>query len=348
MPANRSLVPRFVHVVLGLAWMVSSCPAQQLLQWKFQPGQVILVELEQSTRTQQASLAPGLKDRSENPNSHSGNASRSSTLSSSNPGPHTGATSEAKMTMRMKWQVRSISPEGVAEIAQTVENVAIDMSSPDGGRIQFDTSDQRSNTGLARTLRENVQPVIGLTVLQRMNPQGEILDARLAPESRQRLDNDGKGQGVRQVFSEEDVRNLVTQSAAVLPQRPVRPGDTWESSSKSNSPLGELLTTMRYTYRGSFRQGERTLERIDVQLDIVMPQKEQPPIAATLRDQQSQGTLWFDAQAGMFVQSSLQQGMTLQTNLGQMVQEHKLNTDMQIRFRPQTSLAEGSSTLTPR
>jgi hypothetical protein len=312
MPFSRSSIARsasraerkscFTAVVLVVV-AVSDVSSQQLLQWKLAPDQQIDVLLKQSTDTEQVLMGQRMK-------------------------------SHAEMSMEMNWAIRSVAVDGVAEIAQTVENVAMKLASPGSPEISFDTSQQSQADGTGKMLCEHVQPLIGLTVLQKMNPSGEILDARLTMESEQQLRAVPAGRDVKKLFSKEDIQSLVAQSAAVLPKHPVRPGETWENTIRSPSPVGDMLTTMRYSYRGTMKQQQRTLEQIDVEVSVQMPPGDSKRMSVEISQQQSRGTMWFDSNAGMFVRSSLQQDLTLQSKMGESTQEYKLATTMQVQFHP--------------
>ena len=45
---------------------------------------------------------------------------------------------------------------------------------------------------------------------------------------------------INDTFSHEGLKSLLEQAAMVLPQHPVKPGDTWQGSSQINSPAGTL------------------------------------------------------------------------------------------------------------
>ncbi|HEY6565532.1 MAG TPA: DUF6263 family protein, partial [Pirellulaceae bacterium] len=157
------------------------------------------------------------------------------------------------------------------------------------------------------------------------------------------------GGGLREVFSADGMKAMLSQSAAVLPERPVRPGDTWQGMTETKSPVGTLVMQLDYTYRGAEQRAARSVERIDIAVTMrIADATKENGLEVSVTDQESQGTMYFDAAAGRFVESRLRQRMTLATKMGETSQEQKLKTDMSIQFQTVPMQARSdSSTITP-
>jgi hypothetical protein len=97
--------------------------------------------------------------------------------------------------------------------------------------------------------------------------------------------------------------------AALLPDRPVNPGDRWQRKTLiSFGAMGEFRADGDYTYRGKSDLDGKSLDRIDVAwtLQYVAPDKESGlPYTikkADLKTEKAQGTSFFDAAMGRLVQ----------------------------------------------
>ncbi len=293
----------------------SEAQGPKLLRWKLKSGDAMDVILQQTVDAEQSIFGNELK-------------------------------SKADMQLDMRWLVRSVSPEEVAEIQQSVEHIRMKMEAPGTGSVEFDSSSAKDLSGMAKVLYDNVQPMIGLHILQRMNSRGEILDVRLSDEAQQKLKASGAAQ---QILAKEDIESMLAQSAAVLPVKPVRPGESWEGATTSKSPLGALAMKMKYTYRGTVQHAGRALDQIDVAIQMQIEEASNQGMSVAIKEQGSQGSMFFDEVAGRFVESEFSQNLTLQTKIGDAMQEQKLATKMHIQFLPvtpgQPRLTAGPSSL---
>jgi hypothetical protein len=256
--------------------------------------------------------------------------------------------SSASMSLLMNWQVQHVAADSTAEIQQSIDRFCMKMSSPGSETVEIDTANPQAASGMGKMLLDNIQPMIGLKILQQMNSRGEILDVRLSDEAQRQLQS-GAGAGeLQQVFSADGLKSLMSQSAAVLPEHPVKPGDTWQGTAESPSPAGDLVINLSYLYRGTVPREGRPLEQIDVTLKMDVDQPENggnPQLRIT--EQSGSGSMFFDAQAGRFAYTELHQDLTLETTMipaaakdshpNAPVQVQKIATDMRIEFRSQRS-----------
>ena len=292
---------RIVLLLVGLCGPAVAS-AEKLLRWKLVPHDEIHVEIDQEVKAETSLM---------------GNQ----------------ANTSARMKIDMNWQVRQVSSDGVAEIQQSIDRFRMRLMAPGHGAIDLDTAAPDPPDAMAQMLMENVRPMVGLKILQEMNNLGEILGVRLSPEAERQLQQDQAGP-LKDMFSPEGVKSLMSQSTAVLPEQPVSPGDTWSGSTTTQSPVGDMRMDLNYTYRGTIDFNGRPVERIDVGLQLHL---DDPPTVSGIRveltEQSGEGIMLFDASAGRFVQSRIRQDLTLNTRLGQADNVQKMSTSMQIDFQ---------------
>jgi len=295
---------RWGVVGLLLLTAVSSATAQEkLLRWKLARGENIQVNFVQNTTMNTSIMGSELN-------------------------------SSADMGMVLLWHVGQVANDGTMEIVQSIKQLTMKMENPGGAPIEYDSSKPvRPEDTVAQTLAASIQPLVGVEFVQTMSARGEILDVTLTQEARASLAKAPAGSQLTQIFSKEGLKSLLHQAATVLPEGPVSPGDTWTGQTQTKSPVGTLVMDMTYTYRGTEMVKNRPLERIDV--DVVVKFGREPNamgLEVEVKAQQNAGTMFFDATSGRFVQTELNQNMTLETAIGEKVHRQRLNTVLRMQF----------------
>lgn len=294
-----------IALILGVApWFATSAQAQKVLRWKMQPGEVMRVQFSQDM---------GLETSFQNQ----------------------PVQTSAEMAMLMKWEVQKVSPQGVIETKQTIERVKMSMASPGTPSVEYDSASPGKLEGVAKTLADNIQPLVGVEFLQQMDARGDVLDVRLTESGQKKLASTPGGGEISEMFSKDGLRSLLAQAATVLPQEAIKPGQQWTGVSETKSPVGTLKMNNTYTYRGTEVRNGRSLERIDVAVDVTFDKVENAVgLQVNVTDQNNSGVMYFDASAGRFVDSLLHQKMTLSTMVGQQVYQQKLDTKLRMILSP--------------
>jgi hypothetical protein len=291
-----------LSVTLTTVFGPRSASAQKRLRWTLEPGETVKVQFSQVMDTEASIQSAVLQ-------------------------------STVQMSMAMKWHVLNVDAEGTAEMAQSIEQLKIVMNSPGAGEVSYDSSAPQQPDGLAKDLASGIEPLIGMRFIQKMNDRGEILDVRLSDEASAALDKSPLGSQLKEVFSREGLDALVNQTAAVLPQHPVRPGDTWTGTSETKSPVGALKMDLTYTYLGTETRQGRELEKIGVKIQLGFAEGANPlGLNVKFTDQNNSGLMYFDARAGRFVETTVNQKMTMETAIGDRTHQQKLNTRLSMRF----------------
>jgi hypothetical protein len=289
--------PRFVLASLGLAiWCASppAVPAQQLMRWKFQPGQQFDVQV-----TQRMEMEATLLDRP--------------------------IRSVSETTMHLEWAVQAVDQAGTADVRQTFRRVKMTMDMPGVPAVEYDSASPDKPTGMARSLADQVGPMIGAAFEQSMTTRGEVLSVTPTAETLAQLEKtDGDGPAPAGI-SEESLKGLLNQTAAALPEHAVKPGDTWQGQAVTQSPVGALKMDVTYTFAGQEERDGRPLEKIDVEVKLSIEPGEDPAtIKVAVVEQESKGVMLFDAQAGRFVETNMHQKMTLATTVGDQEMRQKV------------------------
>ena len=242
--------------------------------------------------------------------------------------------SSADMSMDMKWVVQDRERDGTFRMKQSIERLRMNMNAPGIEEISFDSAgSQDLSNPFARGISQSIQPLVGIEFTQSMSARGEILDVKLAPEDQAKLTKQPANVPLQQIFSKDGLKTLLSQAATILPKQAIQPGYQWRSTTETRSPMGNMHLDLLYTYKGTENRNGRQLERIDVQMSLGFGDDIKAlGLNINVKDQTNRGTIYFDAEAGRFVETVMNQNLTLETSLGDQKHEQKLNTVLRMQF----------------
>jgi hypothetical protein len=214
------------------------------------------------------------------------------------------------LTMSMTWNVEAVNNDGSIEMTQSIDRVQMKMTIPLQGEVTFDSAAEGEPEGMAGMLANGIKPMIGVKFKQKMNDRGDVLEFSVPDEVKEKL---GSSPMVGQLLSEDTLKETFSKTAPVLPEQEIEKGFTWEStySAPENAMLGVMSVTSKYTYDGEEQRDNKTLDKFSVSTTIALKAAEGAPGAVSLGDQSSSGTVYFDAEAGYFVDSSIGQKMVI-------------------------------------
>lgn len=296
---------RMTLVVAGVVFCAAAAPAaEKPLRWKLKPGEVFDVRFAQQSETKTSVLSKTIEV-------------------------------SVDMTMDMRWQVASVDQDGSAQLKQSFTRLSVTMNSPNVGLVKFDTASDDPLTELAEPLADSIEPLIGAEFVIKMSNRGEILAVTLSDETLAVFAEAPVNSQLKSLFTKDGLSEMLRQSAAVLPEQPVDEGATWESQSRTQAPVGTLKQTNHYTHAGTEQREGKTLDKITVRtmLELVEP-KEQPAAKLALKQQQQTATLYFDADAGRFVESEIKQSLTSETPYRDNVIRTTVESTMRMTIEP--------------
>lgn len=279
---------RVLLLVLSVAMLSSSSFGQTTLRWKFTPGQKFNQVMEQDMK-----MSMKLGDRP--------------------------VDTTVKQTIDGVWEVKAVDDQGVAEVVQQFQRIRMKMGGAGGLGFEIDTDSDDEATGIGAQLAPAIKAMAKSQFTLKIAPNGENKDVKVSPETVKAFKSlPGAGQA-KAMFSEESLVNLVKQASHAFPNEPVKKGDSWTAKTESPIPqLGKMVADLTLTYAGPEQVDGKTLERIDVEMNMKLTPKEAGAAAKiTLKDQKSSGTLYFDNAAGRLSHSKIVQNMVLEIAFGE-------------------------------
>lgn len=264
-------------IVLG----ASASPAKSTIRWKFKDGEILRYSMDQTT------VSTG-----QDP-----------------------AGREIKQTfgliMDMTWTVKSVDASGVALMTQRIERVRASAASP-FGKFSFDSKEAGDAASAAGPL---FKMLVGGEFTSKLTPRGEFTEIKLSDKLLATLRSDNEPAGAQGQFSEEGLKNMLSQMVFPLPEAAVDVGETWQRKlAIPSGPEGQTRQVEQtFTFKGP-EAGTPGLEAIDF-ANKYEPPKPDSNIPVTLKKETATGHFAFDNASGWIARSNVVENVEMSISL---------------------------------
>lgn len=249
------------------SWLVEPAQAQNTLRWKFEQGQSLRMELNQTLETETAIAAKPVR------------------------------TSVA-VTLGLLWNIGEVDNTGGATIAQSIEFLSLRMSVPPGEVLEFDSRSDVRPTRAVKELADKLRPLVGAKFTAKLDARGRVTDVVIPAETKTALEGGEKKGDARPIFTAARLEQLLRQATAVLPEAPVKPGDSWSESTTVASSLGELKQITTFTYTGEVTEGADAFDAVKIVGKLELPKPPTDPASLAIKEQSLTGSYQFHRATG--------------------------------------------------
>jgi hypothetical protein len=129
------------------------------------------------------------------------------------------------------------------------------------------------------------------------------------------------------------------QDALALPQLPkaaVAKGAKWEEKKTVGSPIGKMSVGMKYTFEGEVEKNGKKLQKIAVVPSFSLKGESQDPkmpLKITIKGSKGKGHLYFDNEAGRFLESTSESTMDVEIGLGEVMLPTRVNQNTTLKLK---------------
>jgi hypothetical protein len=214
------------------------------------------------------------------------------------------------MSQIMRTIVDDVAADGSATLRQVIESFRVEMNNP-MGKMVFDSTAASSNTGgdpLTATLSSIYSTMIGQSITVVTSPTGGVQKiegmARLMDGMLKNLPPDPVGAGLldnlKKTFSDDATQDMSARGFAQFPDRPLKPGDTWDDRFTRSTPMTGAITTSRTsTFQGVESRGGISMGRVTAKLAMTASgQTTLGPYTMQLGEGAGESELLFDVARG--------------------------------------------------
>jgi hypothetical protein len=204
--------------------------------------------------------------------------------------------------------------------------------------MKIEDVDVKSDGPLAGVLDQVTGKTKGVTLTLTLTPTGKVTKVEGFDEYVKKLADgeDEVAKAMKDMITEETLTQGVEQGFAFIPDKAVKPGDTWGQLTKFPlGPIGSLQLKNNYTYKGKKEGGEEITDKLDMQ--FMAPKKGGNLGGALFKTLKTdikgdgKATFIFDAQKGRLASSNtsmqLQGSMTVEAGGMELQLEMALNVN---------------------
>ena len=184
------------------------------------------------------------------------------------------------MVLDSTWKTKAVAKDGSADIEQTIDRVQVNMNSPLGGALEFDSQQPDSKAGM---LQPMVNGMLGQTFKLKVSPLGKVTDVELPKKL---TDAFGAGQqgGRRQagmgiggnLFSEQGAKELIEKSVVPLPETSAK-DSIWKQAFKNEIPgIGTQTSETTYSLAGTETLDGKKVNKISTKTELTFEPAEDP------------------------------------------------------------------------
>jgi len=282
---------RCLTVFSSITMLVSSgsvVSAQEQLAWKFTPGESLKYVVKQDMNMTMVV------------------ASKTQTIA-------------MNQTMDMRWKIADVdSGNGDANMFQTIDRVQMTSQGGPIGIIEYDSAgDKIPATPLGKSMAEVFRKIIGEEFGVHMKTTGKIDQVSVPQSLTDALKQTGS---TGNALDEATLKQMMTQSAITLPEKPIIPGFSWDSVQQVELPFGTMSVKSQLTYQGiDSSSGHAKIAMIPV---ISVAPKPGAPVTLILTKSEGTGIVLFDVAKGRVAKSDLDLTMQMQVkSFGQVIDQ---------------------------
>lgn len=277
----------WIPVVTSLLATTSIVRADELLRWKFSPGDVLRYELTQNMKQNVEA---------------------------------NGNTFEMLLDQiyNLSWTVEDIDAQRNARITFQFERIRFNMTGVGGLRFAFDSAspEKQPENPAFKPIADALNAVLTTRFSFSVDPLGKLSDMKGAEQLKELLP-DGPAS---QFFSKDSIEQTAGQGFVRFASEAIAQGGGWQKQYDLQMPqLGKVVGTEDYTLEGTATlEGRRCLRIVSKSNVEIVPEAngQLAELGAQFDIQPVDSTYWFDNQAGRLLQSQSSQRMQITFKLG--------------------------------
>ncbi|HKW03618.1 MAG TPA: DUF6263 family protein [Vicinamibacterales bacterium] len=217
-----------------------------------------------------------------------------------------------------------IAADGTATLSLKYESMKLDLTTPMGNMsIDSAASGPPVDPSLVDA-QKMFQALVGESVTVVMAPTGAVKSVdgmtRISAKIKAAVPATSALGGVMasldSMLSDEALKGTMGQSFANLPDKVVKPGETWQTTLNMPNPLGAMTVANTFTAKGVERVEGKDVTRVGVAQKVsVAPGGTIGPMSVTVSDGTGEGDMLVDHRLGQIVRSTTRQTLPMTMSL---------------------------------
>ena len=206
-----------------------------------------------------------------------------------------------------------VAADGTATLNVKFESMKVDVVTPMGNMsLDSAASGPPPDPALADA-QKLFQALIGESVTMVMAPTGAVksvdgmakISAKIKASVPSTSSLGGMMASLDSMLNDEAFKGTMGQSFANLPDKVVKPGETWTTTLNVPNPLGAMTSTNTFTAKGVERVDGKEMTRVGVAQKVtVAPGGTIGPMSVSVKDGTGEGDMLLDHRLGQLVRST--------------------------------------------
>lgn len=237
-------------------------------------------------------------------------------------------------TTEMSWTIEDVQDDGTARIVQSIDRIQMNLAAPPNVSFQYDSASNEEPTGaVANLIKPILQAMIGARFTVTMDARGQIKEIQVPDslvEAMQKVPNAAQ---MGEMFTKEGFEKMIRQGTLVFPEKRLEPGAEWSQTLEAQNPGlgGKQTVTTSYEYLGREEVEGRTLEAFATSQSMQFGDGATPAGGKiTVKDQESNGKIYFDREAGHMKSSWTESNMTMEVAVFGTTMVQEINQSVQV------------------
>ncbi len=209
--------------------------------------------------------------------------------------------SKFNQTIDMSWDIQSVAAGGDTVLNQVFKRVRLQMIGGPAGEIEFDTAAKEAPVNpIIKALGDVFGNIVGQKFQVTMKPNGEVQNVTVPEQLMQAVRQSTAGQ--QGALTETMLKDMMKQSAVMLPEQPVGPGSKWKSEQVVNMPFGKMTIASAMEFKQKDANGNAVIDFVPT---VSISPRDDAPTKMSLDESIGRGRIIFDIAGGKVVQTQL-------------------------------------------
>ena len=217
------------------------------------------------------------------------------------------------------WTVKSVRPDGSAEVSQVYDRIQVGFGSHTGEVVDVDSRRKADAGGhdLQDVIRRLIDEIVGTPIDVVISARGEVISVKVPVKIVNAIDTAGvRGQLLANIFTDAGTKQMAVHPPLLLPEKAVSAGSTWaHKRSVATAMFGETEIAATYTERGH-SPGTPRLRQIDGNFSMQFRHQENAQPSYRIISQAHRANFLFDARAGHLNRSEMKESMRVEITAG--------------------------------
>ncbi len=252
---------------------------------------------------------------------------------------------DTSSAVKFRWFVQELDAKGIAQIDMVLQSVQLKITMPVSNGVRTLEVDTAATPVAKPDVQEtemlqNLQAVLGKTIRLQVTDRGEIISVELDAATKESLRLAPQSMQIRQMLTDDGLRELFASGAPVLPENEIKKGESWTVDKDFAIPAGQFRREQKLTWLGNETHDNVSQEKIDVtaQLSLLSPapNSAKPSEVATklaIKSQNTTGTIWFDSEKGMITQGSVASSLVTESRYRDKAIVTRISSQVELNVR---------------